>query len=333
MRFVSILTLIFAFAAIFTGSPADFSNLNVVEAEVTEADHALQSTSGAPVIVDITAIGLEYAGPSEVPSGWTTFRFHNAASMTHFATINRMPEGRGVADHQEEVAPVFQEGMDLLNQGEVDAAMAAFGQLPDWFSEVVLMGGPGFVGPGLTGQTTVYLEPGTYMLECYVKTGSIFHSYNPDPDMYGMVHEFTVTEETTEAAAPQPTLEVAVSSERGIEVGSEVRAGYHTVAVLFEDQTVYGHFLGHDVQLVRLQDDTDMDALAGWMDWTQPNGLETPAPAEFIGGIQDMPAGETGYFSVVLSPGRYAWIAEVPDPAGKNMLQTFTVGPASNTGS
>jgi hypothetical protein len=28
---------------------------------------------------------------------------------------------------------------------------------------------------------------------------------------------------------------------------------------------------------------------------------------------------------VELTPGRYAWIAEVPDPAAKGMLRTFTV--------
>jgi hypothetical protein len=39
-----------------------------------------------------------------------------------------------------------------------------------------------------------------------------------------------------------------------------------------------------------------------------------------------MPAGETGYFTAALEPGRYAWIAEVPNPAEKGMLQPFTVG-------
>ena len=65
------------------------------------------------------------------------------------------------------------------------------------------------------------------------------------------------------------------------------------------------------------------------MDWTQPTGLETPAPAEFLGGTHEMPAGGRAYFTVRLEPGRYAWIAEVPSPVEKGMLKTFTVPPGS----
>jgi hypothetical protein len=171
----------------------------------------------------------------------------------------------------------------------------------------------------------MFLEPGTYLLECYVKTDGIFHSYNPNSDAYGMVHAITVTEETSEAAAPDPDIEITLSSERGIEVEGDVKPGDRTVAVHFADQTTHEHFLGHDVHLVRLEEDTDIEALATWMDWTQPTGLETPAPATFIGGLHEMPAGETGYFTATLAPGRYAWIAEVPHPAEKGMLKTFTV--------
>jgi hypothetical protein len=327
MRKLTLFTFALAIALIVSSGLANSTGLSTVsEASTVVTSPVSISQTGSTNVVDVTAIGLKFEGtPDEIPAGWTTFRLHNASNMAHFAVINQMPEGKGVEDHQAEVAPVFQEGMDLLNQGETDAAMAKFGELPAWFGDVVYMGGPGFVSPGRTAQMTVYLEPGTYMLECYVKTGGIFHSYNSVPDEYGMVHGFTVTEETTDAQAPEPTLELSISSESGIEAEDTVSPGYHTVAVNFTDQSVYGHFLGHDVQLVRLEQDTDLDTLATWMDWTQPTGLETPAPAEFIGGTQDMPAGETAYFSVLLRPGRYAWIAEVPDPAGKNMLKTFSV--------
>jgi len=38
-----------------------------------------------------------------------------------------------------------------------------------------------------------------------------------------------------------------------------------------------------------------------------------------------MRTGDTGYFTVNLSPGRYVLISEVPNPASKNMLKTFVV--------
>jgi hypothetical protein len=246
--------------------------------------------------------------------------------MVHFALIARYPGDRGVDAHQNAVAPVFQEGMDLLNAGKPDAAMEAFGRLPEWFGDIVFIGGPGLIAAGEVAQTTVYLEPGTYVLECYVKTNGVFHSYNPNPDAYGMVHEITATEESNGAPAPEADVAITLSSERGIEVDGSVEPGTHTVAVHFEDQTAHEHFLDHDVHLVRLDAETDLAALATWMDWSQPTGLETSAPAAFLGGLHEMPAGETGYFTVDLAPGqRYAWIAEVPSPDEKGMLKPFTV--------
>lgn len=245
--------------------------------------------------------------------------------MTHFALFARYPEGRGVEDHQEVVAPVFQEGMDLRNAGQADAAMAAFGKIPEWFGEIVYFGGPGFVSPGRTTEVTANLQPGTYVIECYVKTGGIFHSYNPSPGEYGMVHEITVRDESNGLTAPEADIEMTLSSDRGIEAVEDVAAGRHTVAIHFEDQGPHENFVSHDVQLVRLKNDQDLDALAMWMDWTQATGLETPAPFEFVGGTNEMPAGETAYLAIDVEPGRYAWIAEVPNAADKDMLRTFSV--------
>ena len=291
-------------------------------------DEAAPHTPDDPNVVEIVARGLTFEAPDNISSGWTTFRLKNESGMAHFALIERLPEGIGLEDQQEEVAPVFQEGMDLLNEGKVDAAMEAFGKLPEWFGDLVFLGGPGLVSPGRSAEATVYLEPGTYLIECYVKTNGVFHSYNPNPDTYGMVHALTVTEEESDASAPAPTLEITLSRERGVEVDGEVSAGQHTVAVHFADQVAHENFVGHDVHLVRLEEDTDVEALETWMDWTQPTGLETPAPASFVGGINEMPAGETAYFTVVLEPGRYAWIAEVPNPGEKGMLKTFRVPPS-----
>jgi len=276
-------------------------------------------------VVEVTARGLEFEAPDEIPSGWATFRLKNESGMIHFAVLQRLPEGITLKDQQEQVAPVFQEGMDLLNESEFDAAMKKFGELPEWFGKIVFMSGPGLTSTGQTAETSVYLEPGTYLLECYVKTNGVFHSYNPSPDAYGMVHELTVTEASSNAAAPSATLRITISSERGIEIEEEPTPGKHTVAVYFEDQKIHENFLGHDVHLVRLENDTDIEELGIWMDWSQPTGLQTPAPAEFLGGTNEMPAGETAYFTVHLEPGRYAWVAEVTSPAEKGMLKTFTV--------
>lgn len=302
-------------------------------------DRSDADRGAAPAVVEIIARGLTFEGPDSTSAGWTTIRLRNDSELAHFALVARFPEGRGVADHQEVLAPIFQEGMDLLNAGDTDAAMAKFGELPEWFGEVVLLGGPGLIAAGGTADATAYLEPGTYVIECYVKTGGVFHSVSPGSDQLGMVHELTVTADESEAVPPEPTVALTISSEEGIVVdrargvtgNGEVDppvvlpAGDHIVSVRFEDQTAHENFQGHDVHVARLTEDTDLDGLTAWMDWRTPEGLETPAPLEFAGGINEMPAGEIGYFSVTLEPGLYAWIAEVPDAASKGMLRTFIV--------
>lgn len=293
---------------------------------ITLAGEPSEPDTGPSTVV-VIAKGLEFFAPRQVPAGWTTFRFLNKSGMTHFALVERMPVGTGVVEQQKQVAPVFQQGMDFLNAGQVDAALDRFAELPEWFQQVVYKGGPGLVGPEGTAETTVYLEPGTYLLECYVKTSGIFHSFSPWPSKYGMVREFTVTDQISPGREPVATLTVTISGERGIDVEGDPVPGEHIVAVRFEDQLVHENFVGHDVHLARLADDTDLGRLATWMDWSEPTGLETPAPVEFLGGVNEMPAGETGYLHVRLEPGRYVWVSEVPRSIQKGMLKTFLVSP------
>lgn len=284
----------------------------------------LRAESGRQV-VDVIARGLTFVAPNEVPGGWLTFRLRNESGMVHFALIQRLPQGIRVNEQQAQVAPVFQRGMDLINQGKPDAAMEAFAELPAWFAEVVLLGGTGLVGPGQTAESTVYLEPGHYLLECYIKTNGIFHSYNPDPDVTAMVHGFTVREEISGAPEPEADLRITISAAGGIELDGQPAPGRQTIAVHFKDQKAHENFQGHDVHLARLDGDTDLARLEAWMDWSRPDGFQTPAPVMFLGGINEMPAGQTGYLHVDLEPGRYAWVAEVPGALAKGMLQVFTV--------
>jgi hypothetical protein len=63
------------------------------------------------------------------------------------------------------------------------------------------------------------------------------------------------------------------------------------------------------------------------MNWSVPGGLESPAPdnVTFLGGVNDMPGGNTAYFTASLEEGNYAFIAEVPDADDKNMFREFRV--------
>jgi len=293
------------------------------QTHTAEAQEIQEAISDPPGLVQVKAVGLTFQAPDEIPSGWTTFRLSNETDMIHFGYIYRVPEGKGIEDHPG-LAAVFQNFMDDFNEKPRSAPEAGV-EIPEWFSKVVINGGPGLISPRKIAETTVFVEPGTYLMECYVKTDGIFHSYNPSPGAYGMVHEFTVTEESHSAQAPMPTINISVSGETGLIVSGNITAGSHVVGVNFLDQKVHENFAGHDVHLVRLSEGTDLDEVEAWMDWTKPTGLQTPVPADFLGGTHEMPEGGTAYFHVDLEPGSYAWISEVPNAQEKGLLVPFEV--------
>lgn len=290
------------------------------------ADRGAQGRAG-PNVVHVTAEHQAFTTSHErIASGWTTFRFQNRSHAPHFLIIEKLPEFEGdqktVEDSEAEVVPVFQNFMDTFRGEPLSFPSLGF-TLPAWYSEVVFVGGPGLTSPGETSETRVHLEPGTYVIECYVKTADgTFHSTN------GMIEGLVVGERRNAADEPSHTSGRVTVSTDGISIDrAPRRPGTQTIQVHFADQTVYSHFLGHDVHLVRLESGADMEALETWMNWVIPGSLAAPGPAgvTFLGGVQDMPAGSTGYVRASLTPGDYAWIAEVPDASARDMLATFSI--------
>jgi hypothetical protein len=278
-----------------------------------------------PNVVEIRAVGMTFEGSSEIPSGWTTFRFVNASSMIHFAWIDVLPEGVTAQIFADTAGKYFQEAMDGMNAGDEEAVNAAFGKFPAWIGDLQQRGGPGFLSPGLTGETIVYLEPGNYAFECYVKTNGIFHTTSPDDGKLGMMFEFTVTDEKTDA--PEPTANVTLSLKNsGMEiVDGALKAGMNTIRVDFVEQQALPSFVGNDVHIMRVENDDSISQADAWLDWRAKDGLEDPSPVTFLGGINDMPEGSHSYFTVDLQPGNYAFIAEVPRPQELGLVLPFTV--------
>lgn len=282
------------------------------------SEAAVQSPSEAHV-VEVTAVDYAFQAPAEIPSGWTTFRMKNEGQEEHFLLLNRLPEGKTFEDYRREVAAPFDSVWYSLRAGSIDQAEAGSrlgSLLPDWYlSSVRQMGGPGLVAPGGISQASARLDPGIYVIECYVKSpDGVFHS------SLGMARPLTVTDASSGAPAPHADLEMTLSN-YDISIDDEIAPGEHTVAVHFAEHPEVG--LGNDVHLVRLEDDADVDEVVEWMGWMNLNGLKSPAPAEFLGGTQEMPVGYTAYFAVDFEPGRYLWISE--STAEMGMLKEFTV--------
>ncbi|APY12492.1 hypothetical protein BWZ22_15260 [Seonamhaeicola sp. S2-3] len=287
--------------------------------KTTETEVAIKEPTN---VIDIITRGMEFQSVDTIPSGWNTFKYQNLSNETHFFLLDKYPEGKTVANTLTDVAPVFAEGMDLINQGKPEEGFAAFGKLPAWFGDIVFSGGSGLIAPKHTAVTTVKLEPGYYIMECYVKMpNGKFHT------LMGMAKPIIVTQEDSGNTPPEPTVNIVVSNSEGIVYDKDITKGKQVFSVFYKEQNHHENFMQHDVNLVRLEGDASEDALEAWMDWSDPKGLITPVPngITFLGGVNEMPAGSTGYFYADLKPGKYALISEVPNTKSKGLFRVFEV--------
>lgn len=288
--------------------------------KVTEPNEMAKTEDNS--FISITSYGMDFVSPDTISSGWNTFYYDNRSTDTHFFLLDKYPEGKNIKDAEKEVGPVFQKGMDLINQGRAQEGYEAFNSLPEWFFKVVFVGGSGLVSPNMGSLTTLKLEPGYYLMECYVKMpDGTFHS------SMGMTKALVVSDKKSGNLPPKAQVKIDISSTDGIVYTGTPNKGKQVVSVFFKDQITHENFVGHDLNLVKYKDDADLKVLESWMNWADPSGLISPAPEGFLflGGVNDLPAGSTGYFEIDLEPGNYAFISEVPNTMQKNLLKTFIV--------
>ena len=274
--------------------------------------------------VDIMTQSMEFFTADTLYSGWNTLSYENRSPEVHFVLLDLYPEGKTVADTKTDILPPFNEGMKLIMAGDIENAVAAFGKLPEWFQQVKYMGGTGFISPKHTAKSTVYLEPGRYIMECYVKMfNGEWHT------SHGMLKEIIVKNEPTDLKPPAPSITLEISSTEGIVLRDSLLQGKQIIRTNFLDQKVWEHFVGHDVNLVKYDNTASLDSLIQWMNWMDPRGLRTPAPEgfTFLGGMNNLPSGSHGFFEVDLTPGNYVLISEVPKADEKKLMHTFTIKP------
>lgn len=312
--FVLILSLTFLFSfSCRTDKKGDINLDNTTPSEKEE-----ETKDYIEIVTNI----MDFQMPDTLKSGWNTFKYVNKSTETHFFLLDKYPEGKTIENTIAEVGPPFDNGMVFIMEGKMEEAMAEFGKLPEWFGDIVFTGGSGLVSPKHSSITTVKLDPGLYIIECYVKMANgKFHT------SMGMAKELIVIPENTGIAPPKADINVTISSTQGINYEGTITKGEQTFSVYYQDQVAHENFVGHDINLAKLDDNVDLKALEAWMNWATPTGLMTPSPegVTFLGGTNDAPAGSTQYFKVNLEPGNYVLISEVPNTSKKGMLKTFKV--------
>jgi len=140
-----------------------------------------------------------------------------------------------------------------------------------------------------------------------------------------MMLDLTVTEQPNGAPEPVANATLAIRNSGMELVAGELRPGSNTIRVDFVEQQALPSFVGNDVNLMKVDNADSIDLANDWLDWRTKNGLEDPSPVVFLGGLNDMPAGSHGYFTVDLQPGDYAFISEMPNPAAAGFVLPFTV--------
>ncbi len=281
-----------------------------------------ETTIEEPAVIEIVTENMDFQMPDTIPQGWNTFQYLNKSDQTHFFLVEKYPEGKTIEDAKQEVVPHFSAGMKLINEGKMDEALVEFGKIPDWYASVEFVGGSGLVSPKNLAQTTIKLNPGYYLVECYVKMeNGEFHT------SMGMLESLVVSADTSGVTPPEEFVPINISSENGIVLNDSIRPGMQTFGVYFEDQKVYENVVGHDINLVKLSENANLDSMEKWMNWMDPSGLREPAPQGvlFLGGVNDMPPKTMGYFTASIGPGNYVLISEVPRASEKKLLKRFTV--------
>jgi hypothetical protein len=269
-------------------------------------------------VIEVKASEYAFTGPPTMPSGWVTLRFVNEGKQPHFLILWRLPEGRTFDEFASQVSKPFSDYYVEYRAGRLDQAQF-FEQLgaaiPEWFGEVVRNGGPGFTAAGRTSETTVYLEPGDYVMECYVRAEEQDDHFHGE---LGMLRPLIVTDEPSGLDAPEADIEITLTN-YALAVEGDMSAGDHTVRMRVEENPE--GIIMHNVHLVRLDSEVTSEEAAAWMNWV--DAMLPPAPGEFLGGAGQSMAGSESYFEVSLEPGRYAWVSELHGIQG--MVHEFTV--------
>lgn len=226
-----------------------------------------------PNVVTIVATDYAFAMPETLPPGLTTLRLANAGAEPHHAVLVKLGEGKTLADFQ----------------------AAVMGPTPDWMT---FPGSPAAIMPNDTSNATTQLEPGQYVLACFI----------PSPDgaphiAKGMVRGFVVAGAAPVAAAAEPQSDITVTlSDYTFAFSAPLTAGTHTLRIENAGPQL------HEIAFARLAEGKTM---ADYVAWDKaPQG---PPPAVPVGGVVGPTKGSHAFTTITLTPGKYLVVCHVPD--------------------
>jgi hypothetical protein len=229
--------------------------------------------AGAPNVVTVTATDYRFDAPAEVPAGLTAIRLVNKGPSLHHIQLMKLEEGKSLED--------------LLG------AMKGEG-FPAWARPA---GGPAPPEVGSTSTSIEALEPGTYVLICFIPAeDGVPHV------MKGMFRELKVAGPAG-AATPEPEADIVVNLvDYDFELSRPITAGKHTIRI--ENTAPQPH----EIAIVRLNSGKKPTDYTAW--GMKPVG---PAPGSIHGGLSGIMPGAHSFIEVDLPPGEYGLLCFLPD--------------------
>ncbi|MCB0210294.1 MAG: hypothetical protein KDJ52_13235 [Anaerolineae bacterium] len=281
--FFAILAITFVLAACNTAS-AESATTTEVETTPEPVDTEEVTMNGNEVFetdypeVAVIAADYTFAAPGGVEAGLVMVTLENQGQEPHQVQLARLNDGVTIAEFQE----ALQAGPEALG-------------LVTW------AGGVAAVDPGDKQSVTVDLTPGTYLLLCFLPD----HEGTPHLAL-GQLSSFEVGEpspEKADVALPQAVGVVKMLDFAYI-LPSTIKAGPQVWEIVNAGEQP------HEIALIKLAGGKTLADAQAFM--ANPHG--TP-PFRNIGGLQGIDPGETGWLNIDLTPGTYAAICHIPDPA------------------
>jgi hypothetical protein len=237
---------------------------------------ATQVPSKAPPVVTVHAHDFTFDGPKLLKPGATTFRLVNDGKELHHLALIKLAKGKTFKDFAE--------------------AMKVEGPPPKWITGV---GGPNPATPGSTVEATLSLEPGEYVMICFIPSPGerVPHA------LKGMVNSFTVSEAGERSAMPKGDITLTLSDYH-FGFSKPLTPGKHLISVQ------NGAAQSHEVVMVKLNPGK---VATDFMNFIEKDLMKGVPPGVPVGGVGFLDKGQTAAFPVDLKPGRYAMLCFVPD--------------------